>query len=112
MGNDISQPRGKIGIVRLNRHRKAGVAKRIFMRAVNRGIVAQSLQLAHIIIHLRCGAFEQSATSHREQGIANKGGMLGGEMISDMSSGVGGHVDHRCVQVAQLHDIPAAHMPI
>ena len=66
MGNDIGQTRGKVGIVRLDRHRKAGVAERIFMRAINRGIVAQSLELAHIVIHLRRGAFEQAATSHRE----------------------------------------------
>ena len=66
MGNDIGHTRGKVGIVRLDRHRKAGVAERIFMCAINRGIVAQSLQLAHIVIHLRSSAFEQAATSHRE----------------------------------------------
>ena len=38
--------------------------------------------------------------------------MLGREMKSDMSSGMRGHVDHRCAQCAQLDNIPAAHMHI
>ena len=34
------------------------------MRAIDGGIIAQCLQLAHIIIHLRGSAFKQAATAH------------------------------------------------
>jgi len=82
------------------------------MGAIDGGLVPQRFQGAHIAEHLLCRALEQPPAAHREQRVADKGGLVLGEVKGDMARRMRRDVEDISRHLAQPHNIAALHLHI
>jgi len=82
------------------------------MRAINLRLGRECAEFRHIVEHLFGRSLEQPPTAHGEQRVANEHRLLACKVISDMSGGVCGDVDHIGDARAKLDTIPATHLHI
>ncbi len=96
----------------LNREREAGVGLRIFMSAINPGLVRQRRELAEAGPHLCWRAFEKPAAPESEKRVAAKKRCLARKPIGDVATGMAGHVEDLGIEMTEATDITLTHLDV
>ena len=82
------------------------------MRAIEHRVGGQGLHPLHALPHHVHGALEHPPAAEREDRVADKGGLLGGDVIGDMAERMAGHVDHLGGEIAERDRVAAADLAV